>query len=147
MRILYVEDNLLNLCLVERIARLGQHEVINYSYAEMALRNFDRDRPDLVLVDLRLEGNMTGIDLIGQLRATHHTQPVVVITAAADDDIRKECFDAGCDEYFIKPLPVRELVRILQRYVDELSPTARRLATQEMAPIAFSPQEPPSAKL
>lgn len=141
MRILYVEDNLLNLCLVERIARMGQHEVINYSYAELALRHFDRDRPDLVLVDLRLEGQMTGIELIGQLRQAGHRQPVIVITAAADDDIKKECFDAGCNEYFIKPLPVREMVRLLQRYSDDLTPTSRRLATQEMPPVIFLPPD------
>lgn len=116
MRILYVEDTLLNLCLIERIARMGHHDVVNYAYAERALRNFELDRPDLALIDLRLEGEMDGISLIRRLRAAGHHLPIVVITALADDDIRRECLDAGADEYWTKPLSVRDLVRLLQRY-------------------------------
>lgn len=135
MRILYVEDTLLNLCLVERIARMGKHEVINYAYAELALRNFERDHPDLALVDLRLEGDMNGVDLIKRLRAAGHDVPIVVITALFDDEIKKECFAAGADEYFNKPLPVRDLVKLLQRY------TALKEGTPlpQAADLSFAP--------
>ncbi len=122
MRILYVEDTLLNLCLIERIARMGNHEVINYAYAEQALENFERDKPDLVLVDLRLEGKMTGIDLIERLREAGHTLPIVVITAQGNDDVKERCKVAGCTEFYHKPLMVRDLVRLLHQYAKEKSP-------------------------
>jgi CheY-like chemotaxis protein len=116
VRILYVEDTLLNLCLIERIARMGNHEVVNYGYAEQALENFERDQPDLVLVDLRLEGEMTGIDLIERLRGDGHSTPIVVITAQSGEDVKERCKTAGCTEFYNKPLMVREMVRLLQRY-------------------------------
>lgn len=116
MRILYVEDTLLNLCLIERIARMGRHEVVNYAYAELALRNFERDHPDLALVDLRLEGDMNGIDLIRRLRAAGQKLPIVVITAIGDDKTRQECLAAGADEFWTKPLSVRDMVKLIQRY-------------------------------
>ena len=116
MRILYVEDTLLNLCLIERIARMGNHDVINYAYAEQALENFERDQPDLVLVDLRREGEMSGIDLIRQLRVAGHTLPIVVITAQTTDDVEDRCKAAGCTEFFYKPLMVRNMVGLLHRF-------------------------------
>ena len=116
MRILYVEDTLLNLCLIERIARMGNHEVINYAYSEQALQNLERDKPDLALVDIRLEGDMSGLDFVQRIREEGHTMPVIAITALAGDDIQERCLAVGCNEYFPKPLPVREMVRLLQRY-------------------------------
>lgn len=121
MRILYVEDTLLNLCLIERIARMGGHEVINYAYGEQVLEHFERDQPDLLLVDLRLEGEMTGIQLIEQLRDAGHTLPIVVITALEGDDVEERCRTAGCTEFYVKPLMVREMVRLLHRYAKEKS--------------------------
>ena len=64
MRILYVEDNSANLFLVQRIARMGNHEVINYSEGQFALDNFGRDKPDLILMDVQLPGKLTGLGLV-----------------------------------------------------------------------------------
>lgn len=116
MKILYVEDTLLNLCLIERIARMGNHEVINYTFAERALRNFEQDKPDLVLVDIRLEGEMSGVELIQRLRSAGYQQPIAVITAVASEDMRERCLLVGADDYFVKPVPVRDLMHLIQRY-------------------------------
>ncbi|HEX2622161.1 MAG TPA: response regulator, partial [Phototrophicaceae bacterium] len=62
MRILYVEDNPANLFLVKRVARMGGHEVINYIDGEDALANFIKDKPDLVLMDIQLAGELSGLD-------------------------------------------------------------------------------------
>jgi CheY-like chemotaxis protein len=121
VRIVYVEDTLLNLCLIERIARMGGHEVINYAYGEQALEHFERDKPDLLLVDLRLEGEMTGIQLIEKLRNGGQTLPIVVITALEGRAVEERCKTAGCTEFHVKPLMVREMVRLLHRYAKEKS--------------------------
>jgi CheY-like chemotaxis protein len=116
MKILYVEDTLLNLCLIERIARMGNHDVINYAFAERALRNFEVDKPDLVLVDIRLEGEMSGVELIQRLRSAGHQQPIAVITAINSEDMRERCMLVGANAYFVKPVPVRDLLHLIQRY-------------------------------
>lgn len=121
MKILYVEDTLLNLCLVERIARMGSHEVINYASAERAFRNFEQDKPDLVLVDIRLEGEMSGVELIQRLRSAGHRQPIVVITAIVTDEMRERCLLVGANDYFTKPVAVRDLLHIIQRHEKALS--------------------------
>lgn len=143
VRILYIEDTLLNLCLIERIARMGAHEVINYAYAERALQNFVTDQPDLILVDLRLEGDMDGVDFIERLRAQECSKPIVVITAQAGDEIRERCMAAGATEFYNKPLMVRDMVRLIERYEP---PSSQAEASTSPAPTAKVVQPPATSQ-
>jgi DNA-binding response OmpR family regulator len=141
MKILYVEDTLLNLCLIERIARMGSHQVINYASAELALRNFEQDRPDLVLVDIRLEGEMSGVELIQRLRSAGNKQPVVVITAITTDEMRERCLLVGANEYFTKPVSVRDLLNIIQRHEKTIADRTKETQTQETPASETQTQE------
>jgi two-component system cell cycle response regulator DivK len=140
MRILYVEDNPANLFLVQRVARMGNHEVMNYTSGEAALENFERDHPDLVLMDVQLAGNMTGLDVVRKLRGSGYHTPIIAVTAYAMIGDRERCLDAGCDDYLAKPLPVPKLVEIIKRYDplqqdEEANPsTLPSRPTQELPP-------------
>ncbi len=116
MKIMYVEDNPANISLLQRIARMGGHQVINYTNGEYALNNFASDDPDLVLMDLQLEGRMSGLDIVKQLRERGFKTPIVAVTAYAMVGDRERCLEAGCDSYLSKPLPVAELVELVQNY-------------------------------
>ncbi len=116
MKIMYVEDNPANISLLQRIARMGGHEVINYTNGEAALNNFEKHQPDLVLMDLQLEGRIGGLDVVKQLRARGLKTPIVAVTAYAMVGDRERCIEAGCDSYLSKPLPVTELVELVQKY-------------------------------
>lgn len=132
MRILYVEDNPANLYLVKRVA-MG-HEVINYIDAEEAMRNFDQDSPDLVLMDIQLAGPMTGLDMVASLRAAGHTIPIIAVTAYAMVGDREKCLAAGCDDYLAKPLPIPKLVSMFKEYNEQAK--KRRAAASQSAPSA-----------
>lgn len=114
MKILYVEDTLPNLILVERIA--CKHEVINYPDAETTLHNFRQDNPDIVLVDIKLRGEMDGLELVRYLREWGYEGPVIGITSPVNDSIHQECLDAGCDDFLPKPLQVHRFYKMLQDY-------------------------------
>ncbi|HVU11919.1 MAG TPA: response regulator [Phototrophicaceae bacterium] len=116
MKIMYVEDNPANISLLQRIARMGGHEVINYTDGEVALNNFEKHQPDLVLMDLQLEGRIGGLDVVKALRARGFKTPIVAVTAYAMVGDRERCIEAGCDSYLSKPLPVTELVELVQKY-------------------------------
>src|SRR5450432_1401638 len=116
MKIMYVEDNPANISLLQRIARMGGHEVINYSDGESALNNFKQDHPDLVLMDLQLQGRVSGLDVVKELRVRGFTTPIIAVTAYAMVGDRERCLEAGCDSYLSKPLPVAELVELVQTY-------------------------------
>ncbi len=116
MRILYVEDNPANLSLVQRVARIGNHNVISYMNGTSALENFERDNPDLVLMDIQLPGSLTGLDVVRRLRARGYQTPIIAVTAYAMVGDRERCLEAGCDDYMAKPLPVADLIAMFNRY-------------------------------
>lgn len=116
MRILYVEDNQANVHLVRRVARMGQHEVVHYIDGEQALRNFEKDQPDLVLMDIQLAGDLTGLEVVRRLREQGYKTPIVAVTAYAMVGDRENFLESGCDEYLAKPLPIHALLELFKRY-------------------------------
>jgi DNA-binding response OmpR family regulator len=67
-----------------------------------------RVRPDLVLLDIALPGNRDGLDLARGFRAVSDA-PIVFITASDALDDRLRGFDAGADDYLVKPVALAEL--------------------------------------
>ncbi len=68
-------------------------------------------RPDVVLLDWMMP-NLTGLDVCRQLRAmpeTAHTTIIMLTAKAQETDIERG-FDAGADDYIVKPFSPRELV-------------------------------------
>ena len=76
-----------------------------------------RDRPDLVLLDVSL-GQEDGIALLDVLRAAGEALPAVVAMTGHDDDqTRARCLAAGCVTVLVKPVPTRELLRVVDGLV------------------------------
>jgi len=143
MRILYVEDNKVNLMLVERIAQMGGHEVVNRTTGEAAIADFDDIDPVFVLMDIQLEGKMTGLDAVKELRAQGKKLPIIALTAYAMKGDRERALEAGCDEYLPKPLPVKVLLELLKKY-DEQETVSAKAKTQESPAAKVVKQTQPS---
>jgi CheY-like chemotaxis protein len=124
MKIMYVEDNPANISLVQRIARMGGHQVVSFSNGETALSSYERENPDLIFMDVQIEGRLSGLDVVRGLRARGVKKPIIAVTAYAMLGDRERCLEAGCDSYISKPLPISELVELVQRYEVELSAAA-----------------------
>jgi CheY-like chemotaxis protein len=122
MRILYVEDNPANLFLIKRVAKMGDHEVVNLIDGEEALRKIDMIKPDLILMDIQLAGQLTGLDVVRKLRSDGYSMPIVAVTAYAMVGDRERCLEAGCNEYLSKPLPIGRVVELLQLYQSGIPP-------------------------
>ena len=116
MRIMYVEDNQVNLGLVVRIAKMGNHEVLNFPDGSNALKALETEKVDLILMDIELEGELDGIEVVKRLRARGDKRPIVAITAYAMVGDKERIIEAGCDDYLPKPLPVAQFLNILARY-------------------------------
>lgn len=147
MRILYVEDNPANISLLQRIARMGGHDVVSYNDGEKALSNFESDKPDLILMDLQLAGALNGLDVVKRLRSDGVTTPIVAVTAYAMVGDKERCIEAGCDGYLAKPLPVAELVETVQKYEQALiSKEAAPDSTETTAVAEVKAGAPEAAK-
>ena len=116
MRILYVEDNPANVFLVKRVAKIGQHEIVNFIDGREAIRKYDDVNPDLVLMDIQLVGETSGLDVVKELRARGVTTPIIAVTAYAMVGDKERCIAAGCNDYLAKPLPIPRLIEIFQQH-------------------------------
>lgn len=116
MRILYIEDNPANVFLVKRVAKAGKHEVINYIDGEEALRKLEAVNPDLILLDIQLAGQLTGLEVVKRIRSNGHETPVIAVTAYAMVGDKERCLEAGCSDYLAKPLPVPRLMELFKKY-------------------------------
>lgn len=143
MRILYVEDNPANVYLVKRVANAGRHEVINYVDGGRVLRDFDQINPDLVLMDIQLVGELSGIDVVKKLRSDGHQVPIIAVTAYAMMGDRDRCIAAGCNDYMAKPLPIPELLQVFSKYGTQAPKSAADPEADTVVPLpAKKPSDP-----
>jgi len=108
-KILVVEDEaIIAEEIRDRLQSLGYEVVASLRTGESALTYVAEDRPDLVLMDIVLRGEMDGIEAAGQIRS-RHAVPVVYLTAYADKQTIQRAKASGASGYLIKPLREKEL--------------------------------------
>jgi len=114
-KILYIEDNLSNLTLVEEM--LGEQpgiELLTAMRGGLGLELARRHSPDLILLDLHLP-DLRGHEVLARLRQDEITRdiPVVVISADATARQIQRLMAAGARSYLTKPLDIGEFFRVI----------------------------------
>ena len=113
MRILYVEDNEDNIYVVKsRFARAG-FTVLVATDGEQGVAMAAAERPDLILMDLRLPV-LDGWEATRRIKAQPETRhiPIIALTAHAMSGDREKALAAGCDDFDTKPV---EMPRLLEK--------------------------------
>src|ERR1700720_1438838 len=90
---------------------------------------FDRavtQKPDLVLVDLRLPG-MSGIEICKQLRAARVATPIIVLSAVGEELDKVLLLEIGADDYVVKPFGTRELMARIRAVLRRAAPDGRKV--------------------
>jgi CheY-like chemotaxis protein len=122
MKVLIIEDDPTDRKLMGAVLKMSGHIVRERASAEEALDAIEADRPDVILLDLRLPG-IDGLTLARQLKSNAGTRgiPVVAVTAHPDRYRREELLGAGCEACIIKPVDTRDLARQLEDAVGRKS--------------------------
>ncbi|MCA1844237.1 MAG: response regulator, partial [Actinobacteria bacterium] len=119
--VLYIEDNLINLKLVERIVaqRCGV-QVVGAMQGRLGLDLARQHQPALVLLDLHLP-DMAGDEVLRRLRDDPATAtiPVVMVSADATRGQIERLLDAGAAAYLTKPIDVPEMLRVLDKVLGD----------------------------
>jgi len=110
-KILYVEDNPLNLKLVRKILNAAGYEMIEAVDGYSGLLAAAREQPDLILMDVNLP-DIDGLSVTAQLKSQSNTRhiPVIALTANSMHGDRERCMAYGCDDYIPKPVAKSELL-------------------------------------
>ncbi len=117
MRIVYVEDDLTNVALIERICQMNMDELTTYGDAESALAALDLETADLILMDIDLgTRSMNGLQLTRMLRQKGINVPIIAITANDMVSYEGEYIDAGCNDFVLKPVSVPRMINLINVY-------------------------------
>ncbi len=113
--VLYIEDNLSNLRLVERILERRPHiRLVAAMQGQIGLDLAYDQHPDLILLDLQLP-DLSGMIVLDRLRAHPATAvtPVVIVTADATPSQMERLRRGGAEMYLTKPIDVQQFLQVI----------------------------------
>ena len=119
LKVLAVDDNSISLAAIEQELK-ETYEVIPLNSGVRALQYLKRERPDLILLDIQMEGK-DGIETLKDIREMEECKniPVIMLTSIKDKDIVLESAKLGVEDYVVKPfnkMDLRERVdRVLKK--------------------------------
>jgi two-component system response regulator TctD len=112
MRLLVVEDNAVQRCIIQSMLTDAETEVDSVSDGKAFRLRLLEDEYDVLIIDLSLP-DADGLTLIEELRADYDSTPIIVISGRSKLIDKIRCFEAGADDYLVKPFShVELLVRV-----------------------------------
>jgi len=119
-RILIVEDDECTAMLLQDYLEAIGYEIEYTAETANFVKRVQKFQPHLILLDVQLRDDVTGLDLVSCLRSFPDLQaiPVVMVTAMAMVGDRDLCLEAGANDYLSKPFGIPQLESILMRYLN-----------------------------
>ncbi|HEV8393432.1 MAG TPA: response regulator, partial [Vicinamibacterales bacterium] len=121
VRVLLVEDNAVNQMVAEALLKRRGFDVVVAGNGRVGVEIFQRERFDLVLMDIQMP-EMDGFEALAAIRAleehTGRRTPVVALTAHAMKEDRERCLAAGMDDYLSKPIDASRLSEIIRSVLE-----------------------------
>ena len=130
-RILIAEDDANIRNLLSSYLSINGFETDAVGDGAAALKHLADQRYDLVVLDIMLPGT-DGLDVCRKIRQ-HEQLPVLLLTALGAEDDRIEGFQAGADDYMVKPFSPRELVARVDAILRRTGGTARQGSDRDAA--------------
>jgi two-component system response regulator MprA len=134
-RLLVVEDDPQVRAMLARALRYEGFDVAAACDGAEAMAVLRAAPPDLILLDLLLP-DADGVDLCARLRAGGDAVPILMVTARDTVSDRVAGFEAGADDYIVKPFSTAELIArvraLLRRARERPAPTTRRIGDLEL---------------
>jgi DNA-binding response OmpR family regulator len=109
MHILVIEDERRLAAVLRRVLTEERHMVDVAYDGDSGLDLASSDTYDLIVLDLMLPG-MDGLDICRTVRDAHVQTPILMLTARGTVDDRVAGFNAGADDYLVKPFAMQELL-------------------------------------
>jgi PAS domain S-box-containing protein len=128
MRVLLAEDNAVNQTLAVRLLEKRGHSVTVVGDGGAAVRTFQKELFDLVLMDVQMPG-MDGLEATRAIREIEKLSgrhiPIIAMTAHSLKGDRDRCISAGMDDYVSKPIRTSELFAAIQKFAENKVPAQR----------------------
>ena len=114
--VLVVDDNPQNLELLQAYLEELQCKVISAEDGVKALECVAKEKPDLILLDLKLPG-IDGFEVLRQIKNTDRIKriPVIILTSSKEEGDRAMGYDCGANSYLVKPISFDGFIKVVQQ--------------------------------
>ena len=121
LKVTIVEDEILVAeGLAMKLEKAGFEVVSKYRSGEDALIHLGRDQPDLVLMDINLDGKLDGIDTAGKIREALNI-PIIYLSDSIDDATVDRAMETQPENYLSKPFNDYDVIRAIKLAFYKLS--------------------------
>jgi two-component system cell cycle response regulator DivK len=111
-RILYVEDDMNNMQLIQRMVKLMDFELLMAFDGLSGVSLAQHTHPDLILMDINLP-DISGLEATRRIKALRELAHIPIVALTADTENYQQCRDAGCDAYLNKPVHRASLLKVI----------------------------------
>jgi len=124
LKILLVEDNLMNQKVVMFNLKKLNCDITPVTNGKEALENFKNNSYDLILMDIMLP-EMNGYEITIQIRKFEKLMEVknpvtiIALTANTYENDKEKCLSVGMDDYISKPFSAQQLIKAIEKYIQE----------------------------
>ena len=117
-RILVVEDQEDNRRIIRDLLKAGGYELIEAVTGDEGVAAAQRERPDLILMDIQLPG-IDGYEATRRIKADPALKhiPIIAVTSYALSGDDQKAFAAGCNGYVTKPFSPKVLLAKIREYL------------------------------
>lgn len=120
MKVIIVEDDLiLNLLYENYLERLGFETEGELVYGKTAIEAVKKHEPDLILMDISLEGEIDGIDAMKEIRKFSDV-PVIYITGNSDQHHVERAEETNYLDYLTKPVEFDDLHAVIKNHFNRV---------------------------
>ncbi|MDK2936623.1 MAG: hypothetical protein PWP62_1631 [Eubacteriaceae bacterium] len=117
IRILLVEDNLMNQKIVSKMLMLHNNQCELANNGLEAVKAAENNPYDLIFMDCQMP-IMDGYESTRKIRESENVHvPIIAMTANAMEGDRQKCLDAGMDDYLSKPIDYRTMLDMIKKYI------------------------------
>ncbi len=123
-KVLVIEDEIDISNLLQTMLTANGFEVFTAPNGEEGLGLVSRVMPNLIFLDLMMPG-LSGLEICRLLKSKNSTKeiPIVVISALSRGVDKKYAFDAGADDYILKPFTIKDIITTIDRHLMQLNNT------------------------
>ena len=120
-KILVIDDEQSIRDLLDRLLRRKGYDVIVAESGQKGLECFRRERPDVIVLDLKMP-EMDGLTVLRQIRSLNRSQPVIVLTGSRTAEMEQQVRALGVTEYIAKGFSLHLLGDALKRLLKTPDP-------------------------
>lgn len=134
--LLVIDDDNTLLYAVQKSLQSPTLKVNLANSASIGIRSFKENRPNVVLLDLRLS-EASGLDVLREIRAIDEQVPVIMFTAYSTAATTIEASKSGAFDYLLKPVDLQKLKETVERAMSEGKLSARE--SSDLSAVTFVP--------